>query len=107
MLAPSALKAVGEKVFSARRVRSPVRVSPVPEFLLQLLGVQCSMFDVFQLAPPALPLPAGEGRGEGERFVKSGRSNLHGGFTLTLALSLEGEGIPQAAIGQLVRSVLT
>ncbi|MDW8309513.1 MAG: hypothetical protein RMK20_09085, partial [Verrucomicrobiales bacterium] len=38
-----------------------------------------------------LPLPAGEGWGEGENSVLLRSSNSSRGFTLTLTLSLKGE----------------
>ncbi|MCX8090428.1 MAG: hypothetical protein N3I86_05750 [Verrucomicrobiae bacterium] len=68
MLAPSALTAVDRTMFLATRLKTARETRALP------VAIRCSMFDV------------------GCSMFTAWRS-----LTLTLSLSLEGEGIPQAA----------
>lgn len=57
--------------------------------------IRCSMLDVRRL----LPLPAGEGWGEGERNLGNETPGLAPSPTLTISLSLEGEGSTSTGLG--------
>ncbi|MDW8309766.1 MAG: hypothetical protein RMK20_10375, partial [Verrucomicrobiales bacterium] len=69
-----------------------------------MLAVRCSML---RGACECAPSPTGRGLGEGERIVRVWATESSRHFTLTRSLSLKAEGITHAAIGQLVRPVLT